>query len=281
MSKVKKVKDEIEILANFEQKNHKIKIKLNSTIGELKQQIFTFLQIDTLTYSLLYKREKLSLTDGRIITILFGNDKFPLLFVLKKSAIHSVPIISNTAKIHTKLSNEQFLFELNQFFIDKNINFNAKILSQTKGIFEVKFPNSNVCRDFIHYFQSKTKVDPYKQKQNSVFIPTHRINYHAVSHCNLSQISQNNKYPFLRNKSFDNKYVVEKYRTPEEEARLEKYLDKVNWINKKGFISSVGHYSSKEHFLKNYVGMTPSLPPLLHKFRNVDKDKWITKKGFC
>ena len=36
----------------------------------------------------------------------------------------------------------------------------------------------------------------------------------------------------------------------------------------------------KPNFIPNYVGMTPSENPNNHEFRNVDKKKWITNKGF-
>jgi len=48
----------------------------------------------------------------------------------------------------------------------------------------------------------------------------------------------------------------------------------------KNFITSVGKYSMKPNFIPNYVGMTPSENPKNHAFRNVDKNKWITNKGF-
>ncbi|MCQ2815769.1 MAG: hypothetical protein MJ252_00735 [archaeon] len=95
--------------------------------------------------------------------------------------------------------------------------------------------------------------------------------------------NRNSRNNYLnKNQSFA--YVhpyIDRYRNSEEKYQHEKYLDKANWLSKKGFVSSVGHYSSKPNFINNYVAMTPSLPPLLHKYRIVDKDKWITKKGFC
>jgi hypothetical protein len=67
----------------------------------------------------------------------------------------------------------------------------------------------------------------------------------------------------------------------EEKRRHEAFLDKQNWINKEGFIVSVGKYSMKIKDISNYVGMTPSEPPVNYKYRIVNKKKWITPKGFC
>ena len=61
----------------------------------------------------------------------------------------------------------------------------------------------------------------------------------------------------------------------EEKYSREKFLDKKNWINKSGFIVSVGKYTMKSNnFIPNYVHATPSEPPLNHKFREIDKNKW-------
>ena len=72
------------------------------------------------------------------------------------------------------------------------------------------------------------------------------------------------KYPYLSN---------------EQKYRRDKYLDKKNWINKQGFII-YSKVNSKENFIPNYVGATPSESPLLFNFRNVSKNKWINPKGF-
>ena len=57
--------------------------------------------------------------------------------------------------------------------------------------------------------------------------------------------------------------------------------DKKNWYDQKGFILSVGRYSMKPTYIANYVTLTKSESPLNHKFRNVEKKKWMTEKGFC
>ena len=36
----------------------------------------------------------------------------------------------------------------------------------------------------------------------------------------------------------------------------------------------------KSSFIPNYVNATPSEPPLNHKYREVNKNKWINKSGF-
>ena len=77
---------------------------------------------------------------------------------------------------------------------------------------------------------------------------------------------------YLRNSS---PYISEN-----EKRILEEKENKKHFFKHKNFITSVGKYSMKPNFISNYVGMTPSENPKNHEFRNVDKNKWITNKGF-
>ena len=78
---------------------------------------------------------------------------------------------------------------------------------------------------------------------------------------------------FLRNSS---PYISEEEKRILEEKESRKHF----FDQHKNFVTSVGKYSMKPNFIPNYVGMTPSENPNDHAFRNVDKKKWITNKGF-
>ena len=69
---------------------------------------------------------------------------------------------------------------------------------------------------------------------------------------------------------------------PDEKYYREKYLDKKKWLDKKGFYVSVGNYKmgGGKNFISNYVSATPSEPPSNHNFREVNKSKWVNKRGF-
>ena len=69
------------------------------------------------------------------------------------------------------------------------------------------------------------------------------------------------------------------------EDHIREYKEKLNskkkWIDQKGFNNNVGKASvNRANFIKNYVRVTPSLPPLLYKFRQPQKNKWINQSDF-
>jgi hypothetical protein len=77
---------------------------------------------------------------------------------------------------------------------------------------------------------------------------------------------------FLRNSS---PYINE-----HEKQILEEKENKKHFFKHKNFATSVGKYSMKPNFIPNYVGLTPGENPKNHEFREVDKNKWMSKKGF-
>ena len=105
---------------------------------------------------------------------------------------------------------------------------------------------------------------------------------------NTSQnINKNNN----KNKKIKIKLIKNNYKgifklpflNPDERYYREQYLDKKNWISKKGFCPCIGNYKmggSGCNFISNYVAATPSESPLNHNFREVNKTKWINRRGF-
>ena len=75
--------------------------------------------------------------------------------------------------------------------------------------------------------------------------------------------------------------LVEPYIEEHKREYKEHLNNKKKWIDKKGFNNNVGKASiDRNLFIQNYVRITPSLPPLLYKFRQPEKKKWINKSGF-
>ena len=63
----------------------------------------------------------------------------------------------------------------------------------------------------------------------------------------------------------------------EEQLRRKDIDNKRLWLNGKDFKTSFGKRSTNNDmkFIKNYVTADPSPPPLLHKFREEDKNMWV------
>ncbi len=71
------------------------------------------------------------------------------------------------------------------------------------------------------------------------------------------------------------------YISEDEIVRKEYKENKKKWIIKKDFVKHIGKSSGLNNLMiPNYVGKTPSMPPLLHQFRTIEKKKWIDSKNF-
>eukprot|EP00826_Nyctotherus_ovalis_P001389 TRINITY_DN10210_c0_g1_i1.p2 TRINITY_DN10210_c0_g1~~TRINITY_DN10210_c0_g1_i1.p2 ORF type:complete len:182 (-),score=32.06 TRINITY_DN10210_c0_g1_i1:147-692(-) len=64
------------------------------------------------------------------------------------------------------------------------------------------------------------------------------------------------------------------YKSQEDVYNEEYKQSKSKWITKNGFVAIVGSKNYRD--IENYVTKDPSEPPLLHKFRSVDKSKWLS-----
>jgi len=62
------------------------------------------------------------------------------------------------------------------------------------------------------------------------------------------------------------------YITPEDIRRVEYRESKRRWIQPRSFYCSV---KTRPHFISNYVQATPSQVPLLHSYREIEKNKWL------
>jgi hypothetical protein len=68
----------------------------------------------------------------------------------------------------------------------------------------------------------------------------------------------------------------------EEDKRLYEYSkDKQKWMDKKGFKLATSLFAARKlPVISNYVGASPSEPPVNYSFREIDKKRWVSKKGF-
>lgn len=142
---------------------------------------------------------------------------------------------------------------------------------------------TNITKQKTH-FHSNTSASPIKANKSNNLLARSFDAIHSQNNAPLlNPVVQRQNKKMITNFYSNQEYI--RNASPyisEEEKRLQEYIqDKKNWIDKKGFVSSVGHYSFHPNYIKNYVQLTPSESPLNHKFRDVQKSKWITEKGFC
>ena len=343
-------KSQLTIKLNYKNEIYEISIEKNLRANKLREMIFSKFKLDD-SYILTYKNQKISKNDFSFAYIIFKDDSNPLLFINDNNTILPNLKSSKTITLKSNLSQGKLLNIINSFFVSKNIPFNASINHSTKGMYNIKFNNSQVSSNFLKYYHNripkrsnyvnyqtekginnksisniirinkKVKLPLIKEKPINKTSSTSDIvskNDKSLSLYNV--IKENSKsdyisqriiesgYNFIRQPKIERKnkiklrkkddkrrfyinerYIDEEYESlysspfmsGEEKYYREKFLDKKNWLNKDGFIVSVGKYKMKENnFIPNYVSATPPESPLNHKYRDINKNKWINKSGF-
>ena len=276
---------------NFKNRNNLISVNFDTSISELKQIIFSYFKIDYHGYDLFYKNTKIYFDDNRPISLLFQNDigNNPLLFIIEKSetnlkskrAIYSVDL-------NTKYSKDKLQAILNNFFEYKNCPNDAFIKSTIKNMYQIKFRKAILAKEFKQFFDVNYN-NKLKNSFNKIIFP--KINKSIKNSNSNDNIKNNNIYLNKNNnsiiykrgeESFEKAEFPIKYINSEEKHYNNKIMDTKNWLYEKGFINNTNKYTlnNNYHFIKNYVGATPSIPPLLHKFREVSKHLWIDQRGF-
>lgn len=166
--------------------------------------------------------------------------------------------LNNRVEIGLRLPKLKFKKLSSDVAIDKNSRENVlnNVIKQNKKDSLISDRTMKSGLDVYHpcYLRGLRTLQNLKQKKNRIKLI--KNNYKGIFN-----------FPFLN---------------PDEKYYREKFLDKKNWINKKGFYVSVGNYKmgGGRNFISNYVSATPSESPLNHNFREVNKTKWVDKKGF-
>ena len=286
----------------------------DSLISELRQMILDKYLLSPFNYSIFYKNKKLSMNNFQKLSSLFNEDYNPFLFIVDNNILlpnleterNSINIVSN--------SNEKSISDLiNKFFEYKNLPYNASMKNILKGKYKIRFNKPLLANEFVQFYNItndknrnyyEVKFPKIKKKFRSIssdyiIEKNKKENFlNKVIKSNLKDTSITEKsmssgvnlfHDSLKHKKSNrrnrNEYKGEYYLpflNPDEKYYREKLLDKKKWLNKKGFIVSVGNYKmgGDSHFISNYVSVTPSESPLCHNFREVRKDKWVNKKGF-
>ena len=223
-----------------------------------------------------------------------------------------IPVI----KINNFPSKDKVINDFKSYLSDTKSKEHYKIsfYNEPKNEIYLHLSSINTASNFTKNFNKKILTNPYysNTKCSLFFIkPDKRYN----STLNLMKAIKIQKLNYFENFmkkhkgkntrlnkscSYINSYEKKHWADVREKAGIidndspyidradQEYIDKIKnmkkWIINKDFNSNVGKASSilnsSRHEIKNYVMKTPSLPPLLHQFREIDKRKWIGKANF-
>lgn len=300
----------VNLLIYFNNQTYSFPVDKAQPISEIIVNLFSSFSLDSNLYDIVYQNKSIKITDNRQLIKLLGNDLINPIFIINpKSKLTSVgKELINSSTTSVLLSNitniDDISSNLSIFYNNMKTKNKSKITPSNKNSVRISFPSFQLANGFISYMNYMKTMNPlYKRlkiEMSNSQIKTTKKEFHNHSNTmstnqahslqrsydffNTNQLEGNNQ----NKKMINNFYSSQKYirnSSPyitEEEKRLEENMrDKKNWIDKKGFFSSVGHYSVHPQFISNYVQLTPSESPLNHKFRDVEKKKWITQKGFC
>ena len=229
-----------------------------------------------------------------------------------KNITKLIPII----KIKNFPSKDIIIKDFKSYLSEKKSNENYKIsfYNNPRNKIYLHLSHSNTAYNLTKNYKKKILTNPlYSKTKCSLFfikpddichltmdfMKTIRIQ--KVSNCEKFRKTHREKNMRLNKScSYQNSYEKKHWADIREKAGIidnsspyldrsdKEYIDKIKnmkkWIIKKDFISTVGKASSlvnsTKKEIKNYVMKTPSLPPVLHQFREIDKRKWVGKKNF-
>ena len=149
-----------------------------------------------------------------------------------------------------------------------------------KTIKKIRLNNSNV--NVLNNTENKEKkiivkniIKLYEHNRSK-----YRKDNASFSLLNLRKSNDNDKLIINYYKNQDYLRNSSPYLSEEEKRIMSERESRKKFMTPNGFCVSVGKYSCPPKYISNYVQMTPSENPSTYRFRQVNKLKWITKKGF-
>lgn len=241
------------------------------------------------------------------IDIIFSHSKYLDLYVLKLKDLKCKILQNIEWTLHNKLNRK------NNYNNNNSSTSNNVIIAKNKKIkFDIsKVKDNELALEETSINNDSTNNDSLK---NSNSISNNKIlnrcNFDKSERENISSnynnkkimkilplIKENKLKPYKRKelifknlenvlKNINTKYnrISTPYMSTYENNIIQDLKSKEKWINKDGFISTATkniNNSCIYNYIPNYINISSSKPPLLHKFREVDKSKWINKKIKC
>lgn len=279
------------ICVNYDKKNYELVVEFETTVSLLRKQIFDYFKIDSCSYDLFYRQNKINSNDLRPLALLFEKETNikPLFFLLNKRIPRSSSMKPKfTVTLFNNYSEREMKSILNRFFEYKKLPYNVVLNSHVKGMHIIKFRKNLLAEEFQQFFVLNYDTNQKKNCDKVIFPPIKNKKFLSLSSENILEgvkkeelSTEGGRIDFAYNKNPESVLMFH-YINPEEKFFRGKLLDKKNWLYKKGFCPSAGKLNMNYIYneINNYVGATPNEPFVLYSFRDVEKYKWINKKGF-
>ena len=252
--------------------------KINSSSSVIISQIPSFEDIEKILYDFNNKQN----TYNHKTNNNFNNNGIMTVIGRKTARIN----FREESTLNEFISYISFLKYENNYF--KNIIIQKDTSSLKAKSRNLSQSNKNLRKD-IHKFSKKYNYS----NSSKMLLSENNININDVIKALKQNELNNDCYHGLSlSRDGEDEIITDYYRqqnylrnsspyiSENEKRILEERENKKHFFKHKNFFTSVGKYSMKPNFIPNYVGMTPSENPKNHEFRNVDKNKWITNKGF-
>ena len=205
-------------------------------------------------------------------------------------------------------SREKVINDFNKFLFERKLKDDYKIVDKNNQLlFYVN--NPSIAYKYNERYNNKILANPLYSNSSISLINKDPNQKNPFFTKNYSYIKSRLLNPNIipRTKKFLNKSVsvISEYEkkhwakikdkaciiendSPFMDSITKEYIEKKNnekkWVVKKKFENIVGkassHRSHNDNDIKNYVIRTPSLPPVLYKFRENEKTKWVAKSDF-
>ena len=207
--------------------------KLSLTLKQIKENISKEIKVPSNELQVFYKNNEITKEDQKIYD-LFKNNKINFLEV-KKQIKSSNTVTSFDYKVEIKnlengydLNNQIDNF-FNQLLLEKNVICEPVDLD----VYHVCFNYEDIAFDFKRYILLLKRTNKnYQNVEVKTIIPVETVKKSSLLLSNLN-----------KKKNFTSAYYVNQgpYISDYERKVNDNKNDKKNWINKKGFISSVGN----------------------------------------
>jgi hypothetical protein len=202
-------------------------------------------------------------------------------FIPQKTPPLDYSIINKSNQILFIVKDHNFAYNFTETFnkkiIDNPLYSNTECSLSFKKMQRSSLTINNI-RTKKNYSNVKSKIFQRNRSND-------KLNNYEKSYKNISYISDYEKAHWANIK--DKAGIIENdspYMDSLSKEYIEKKKNEKKWVDKKNFnifvgkASSVNNHNNNE--IKNYVGRTPSLPPVLYQFRRPQKTKWVGNGDF-